>query len=302
MKELIDEILELRKERNALILAHNYQRPEIQDIADFVGDSLELSVKAAETKAEVLVFCGVHFMAETAAILSPGKKVLLPDIDAGCPMADMVDVEELRRMKNEQPDMAVICYVNTSAEVKGESDACCTSANAVKVVQNTKARKILFVPDRHLGAYVSEVTGKELLLWPGFCPTHARIKPEDILKSRTEYPGAHVVVHPECSREVRSLADAVLGTGGIIRYARERDFSALIVGTETGILYRLRKENPRKTFVAASAKAVCPNMKRTTLEKVLESLRTLAPEVSVSEEIRSRARTSLDRMLALGRN
>jgi len=299
--ELKERIAALKAQRNAVILAHNYQRPEVQDVADFVGDSLELSQRAANTGADVIVFCGVHFMAETAAILCPGRKVLLPDAAAGCPMADMITPEKLQEFKRQHPQSAVVCYVNSSAAVKADSDICCTSANANRVVLSLADRKILFVPDRYLGGYVHEVTGRDLLLWPGFCPTHMKINRENILKLKSRYPGAHVVVHPECRPEVRELADAVLSTGGICRYADEKPFKTLIVGTEMGILHRLRKENSHKTFVPASMRAVCPNMKRITLEKVLRSLETLQPEITVPEEVRSRAHRAVERMLTLTR-
>lgn len=288
----------LKKEKNAVILAHNYQRGEVQDIADFIGDSLELSEQAADTDAEVIVFCGVHFMAETAAILCPGKKVLLPDIAAGCPMADMVTLEDFEEVKRQHPRATVVCYVNSSAAVKAASDMCCTSSSAVRIIQALNDQETLFIPDQHLGEYVREVTGKCIILWPGFCPTHAHIRSEDIIRLKAEYPAARVVVHPECRREVRVLADAVLGTGGICRYAREEEFDTLIVGTEVGILHRLRKENPHKTFIPASTKAVCPNMKRTTLDKVVRCLETLQPEITVPDEVRIRARRALDRMFS----
>jgi quinolinate synthase len=295
---LIEEILLLKKNKNAIILAHNYQLGEIQDIADFVGDSLELSQKAAQTGAAVIVFCGVHFMAETASILCPDKRVLLPDLHAGCPMANMVTAEGLRNKKEEYPEATVVCYVNSTADVKAESDVCCTSANAVKIVRNLpEERKILFVPDQYLGYFVSNKTGREMILWPGFCPTHARIRSQDITRLKREYPQAKVVVHPECKPEVTTLADEVLSTGGICRFARDTAAVDIIVGTEIGILHRLRKENPDKRFIPASEQAVCPRMKLITLENVLWSLQDMAPEVKVPEEIRLRAKSAVDRML-----
>jgi quinolinate synthase len=295
---LIEEILLLKKDKNAIILAHNYQLGEIQDIADFVGDSLELSQKAAQTGAAVIVFCGVHFMAETASILCPDKRVLLPDLHAGCPMANMVTAEGLRNKKEEYPEATVVCYVNSTADVKAESDVCCTSANAVKIVRNLpEERKILFVPDQYLGYFVSNKTGREMILWPGFCPTHARIRSQDITRLKREYPQAKVVVHPECKPEVTTLADEVLSTGGICRFARDTAAVDIIVGTEIGILHRLRKENPDKRFIPASEQAVCPRMKLITLENVLWSLQEMAPEVKVPEEIRLRAKSAVDRML-----
>jgi quinolinate synthase len=295
---LIEEILHLKKDKNAIILAHNYQLGEIQDIADFVGDSLELSQKAAQTGAAVIVFCGVHFMAETASILCPDKRVLLPDLQAGCPMANMVTVEGLRQKKEEYPEVTVVCYVNSTADVKAESDVCCTSANAVKIVRNLPEQgRILFVPDQYLGYFVSDKTGREMILWPGFCPTHARIRSQDIIRLKQEYPQAKVVVHPECTPEVTALADEVLSTGGICRFAHDTAAVDIIVGTEIGILHRLRKENPDKRFIPASEQAVCPRMKLITLENVLWSLQEMAPEVKVPEEIRLRAKSAVDRML-----
>lgn len=295
---LIEEILHLKKDKNAIILAHNYQLGEIQDIADFVGDSLELSQKAAQTGAAVIVFCGVHFMAETASILCPDKRVLLPDLLAGCPMANMVTVEGLRQKKEEYPEVTVVCYVNSTADVKAESDVCCTSANAVKIVRNLPEQgRILFVPDQYLGYFVSDKTGREMILWPGFCPTHARIRSQDITRLKQEYPQAKVVVHPECTPEVTALADEVLSTGGICRFAHDTAAVDIIVGTEIGILHRLRKENPDKRFIPASEQAVCPRMKLITLENVLWSLQEMAPEVKVPEEIRLRAKSAVDRML-----
>lgn len=298
---LLEEILRLKRQRGAIILAHNYQRGEVQDLADFVGDSLELSQNASKTEAEVIVFCGVHFMAETASILCPDKKVLLPDINAGCPMANMITAQELIARRKEVPDAAVVCYINSSADVKAESDVCCTSANAVKVIESLDADKILFVPDQYLGHYISTKTDKEMILWPGFCPTHVKIQAEDIINKKGEHPGAKVIVHPECRPEVIALADEVLSTGGMCRFAKQTDAKVIIVGTEVGIIHRLSKENPDKKFIAASPKAVCPNMKKITPEKVLWALQDLAPEVRVAEEIRVRARRAVDRMLEIGR-
>jgi quinolinate synthase len=298
-KELVEQIQSLRKQRNAVLLVHNYQRSEIHDIADFIGDSLELSQKAAATDADVIVFCGVHFMAETAAILCPDRTVLLPDIDAGCPMADMITADKLREKKQEFPNAAVVCYVNTSADVKAESDICCTSANAVKVIDALDDEEILFVPDQYLGHYVSTKTDKKIHLWPGYCPTHARIQPEDITRLKKEHPDARALVHPECRSEVITLADAVLSTSGMCRYAQETDAKEIIVGTENGIIYRMQKENPEKTFLAISDKATCPNMKKITLDKVLWSLREMSPQVTVPETIRVRAKRAVDWMLEI---
>jgi quinolinate synthase len=292
-------ILKLRKERKAVILSHNYQRGEVQDIADFVGDSLELSQIAAKTDADVIVFCGVHFMAETAAILNPGKKVILPDAGAGCPMANMITAEQLRRQKQKMPQATVVTYINSTAAVKAESDYCCTSANGVKIVGSIDNPEIIFVPDQYLGDFIARRTGKILTLWPGYCPTHVRILPEDIASRRQEHPQAKVVVHPECRPDVIALADEALSTSGMIRYAARADVRELIVGTEVEILHRLKKENPGKQFYAASKKAVCPNMKKITLEKIAESLETMAPVVTVPEAIRVRAKRAVDRMLAI---
>ncbi|MBI4187224.1 MAG: quinolinate synthase NadA [Chloroflexi bacterium] len=298
--ELNERVLRLKQERKAVILAHNYQIAEVQDIADFVGDSLELSQSAAKTDAEVIVFCGVHFMAETASILCPDKKVLLPDKNAGCPMANMITGEELRRKKAEMPGAAVVCYVNSLAEVKAESDICCTSANAVKIVQSLDSDDILFIPDQYLGHWVASKTNRKLTLWPGFCPTHVKIRPEDIMAVKKEHPAAKVVVHPECRPEVTAIADEVMGTGGMCRFARQTEATELIIGTEIGILHRLSKENPGKKFFPASKRAVCPNMKLITLEKVLWALEDMATEVKVPEAIRLNAKAAVDKMLEVG--
>jgi quinolinate synthase len=298
-KELAEQIQSLKKQKNAVLLVHNYQRSEIHDIADFMGDSLELSQKAAATDADVIVFCGVHFMAETAAILCPDRTVLLPDIDAGCPMADMITADALREKKEELPDAAVVCYVNSSADVKAESDICCTSANAVRVVDALDDEEILFVPDQYLGHYVSTKTDKKIHLWPGYCPTHARIQPEDITRLKKEHPDARALVHPECRPEVIELADAVLSTSGMCRYAQETDAREIIVGTESGIIYRMQKENPDKTFIPISDKAICPDMKKITLEKVLWSLKEMSPQVTVPEPVRVRAKRAVDWMLEI---
>lgn len=296
--DLVNKINRLKEQRNAVILSHNYQRPEVQDIGDFVGDSLELSRKAAGTDAAVIVFCGVHFMAETASILCPGKTVLLPDAESGCPMADMITADALVRKKQEMPGVHVVCYVNSSAAVKAESEICCTSANAVRVVEGVGPGEILFVPDQYLGHYVSTQTGRHMELWPGFCPTHVKIKPEDILSNKQRYPGSVALVHPECRPEVTAVADHVLSTGGMLKFAKQTDAEVLIIGTEVGILHRLEKENPGKTFIPANARALCPNMKKITLEKVLWALEDMQPEVKVPEDIRRRAKTAVDRMLA----
>ena len=297
---LVEDILDLKKRREAVILAHNYQLGEVQDVADFVGDSLELSQKAARTDASVIVFCGVHFMAETASILCPDKVVLLPDVHAGCPMADMITAERLREKKKEHPQAVVVCYINSSAEVKAESDICCTSANAVGIIESLDASEILFVPDQYLGHYVSTRTGKNMILWPGFCPTHVRITPERIKELKQENPRARAVVHPECRPEVIALADETLSTGGMCRYAQRDDVREMIVGTEIGIIHRLRKENPGKRFIPVSEQAICPDMKSTTLEKILSCLEEMEPQVKVPGRIRVRAKAVVDKMLRIG--
>jgi quinolinate synthase len=299
-EEWIEKILNLKEKRNAVILAHNYQLGEVQDIADFVGDSLELSQRAAKTDAEVIVFCGVHFMAETASILCPDKVVLLPDIHAGCPMADMVTAARLKERKRELPSATVVCYINSSAEVKAESDVCCTSANAVKVIESLDNEEILFVPDQYLGHYISTKTNKRITFWPGYCPTHARIQPQYISELRQQYPQAVVIVHPECRPDVIALADKVLSTGGMCRFTRETEAAEIIVGTEIGIIHRLKKENPGKRFIPVSEQAVCPRMKLITLDTILWTLQEMAPQVKVPEQIRLRARAAVDKMLEIG--
>ncbi len=299
VSNIIKRIQELKKARNAVILSHNYQRGEVQDIADFRGDSLELAQQATKTKADVIVFCGVYFMAETASILNPQKKVLLPDTNAGCPMADMITAEQLLQKKKELTGVTVVTYVNSTAEVKAESDYCCTSANGVKVVNAIKDREILFVPDQYLGDYIIKKTGKSMHLWPGYCPTHVNILPEDIDRRKKEFPKAKVVVHPECRPEVIALADEALSTSGMVRYAAREDVKELIVGTEIEIVHRLNKENPGKKFIPASNKAICPDMKKITLEKILESLETLTPEVKVPEAIRVKALLPVERMMEI---
>jgi len=298
--KVVERIRELKKKRNAVILAHNYQLPEVHDVADFRGDSLELSRIAAKTDARVIVFCGVHFMAETASILSPDKLVIVPDIHAGCPMANMINAEQLRKLKREHPKAVVVGYVNTSAEVKAELDYCCTSTNAVAVVNALKKEKeIIFVPDKYLADYVSKETGRKLISWNGYCPTHVKILPEDITRERKFHPFAKIMVHPECLPQVVSMADKVLSTSGMGKFARETETKELIVGTEVGLIYRLKQDNPDKEFYAASEAAICPNMKRTTQEKVLWALEELKEEVKVSDAIRLKARKALDRMLQI---
>lgn len=297
---IINKILELKKEKNAVILSHNYQRGDVQDIADFVGDSLGLSQKASKTDADVIIFCGVHFMAETAAIICPDKIVVIPDPHAGCPMAAMVTARELREKKKQHPDATIVCYVNSTAEVKAESDICCTSANATKVVASIPEEKeILFIPDKSLGDYVARQLGREMILWEGFCPTHHRILSDHIRRLKEEHPDAKVVVHPECTGDVISLADHVASTTGIVKYVRESNARRFIVGTENGIIHRLKKENPEKQFFHVIKLADCPNMKLNTLEKVLWALEDLEPRVTVPQDIREKARRAIDKMLAL---
>lgn len=299
-KEMITKICELRKELNAVILTHNYQLGEVQDIADFVGDSLELSIKAAKTTADVIVFCGVKFMAETAYMLSPEKSVLLPALESGCPMADMADAEQLLELKAKHPDAMVVTYVNSSIDVKALSDVCVTSANAVKIVNSLpKDREIIFVPDKNLGAYVQRETGRKMILWPGFCPTHMRITPKELKQRISEFPDAKILVHPEARLDVIDLADEALSTGGMIKYAKNSDAKQIIVATEVGMIYRLSKENPKIQFIPVSEQAVCPNMKMHRLDNVLDALENMKHSIVVPEEIRILAKKPIKRMLEL---
>jgi quinolinate synthase len=299
-KDLAGEIEALKKKRKAVILVHNYQLPEVQEIADYRGDSLELSRIAAKTEAKVIVFCGVHFMAETASILSPDKMVIMPDIGSVCPMANMMSAAQLKALKKEHPLAVTVGYVNTSAEVKAELDVCCTSTNAVAVVKALKdSQEIIFVPDKYLGDYVAKNTGRKLICWDGFCPTHIKIMPEDVLREKKFHPRAKVIVHPECLPEVVSMADAALSTSQMCKFVKESPASEFIVGTEVGIIYRLKQDNPDKEFYAASERAVCPNMKRTTQEKVLSALEDLREEVRVKDDIRLRAQKAINRMLEI---
>ncbi len=298
--QLIKSIAELKKSREAIILAHNYQRSEIQEIADFTGDSLGLARQAAATQARIIVFCGVHFMAETANILSPEKITLLPDPEAGCPLADTITVEDLRDLRKKHPRAVVITYVNSSAAVKAESDYCCTSGNAVQVVKAVEAEEIIFAPDRNLGKYVERMTGKKLIIWEGCCPVHDRITREQVEKLKKEHPHALFVAHPECRQEVLELADKVASTTGIYEFVRETSAGEIIVGSERGMLYRLEKENPAKRFYFPSEDTICPNMKLITLEKVLRSLEILEPRVEVPEEVRLRALKAVERMVSIG--
>lgn len=299
MTNVSEEIAELKRARKAVILAHNYERPEVQDAADFTGDSLELARKAATVEADVIAFCGVYFMAETAAILNPSKKVLIPDATAGCPMADMITGEQLRALKAKHPGAAAVCYVNSTAEVKAECDICVTSGNAERVMATfPKDREIIFVPDQHLGSHIAGKLGATYILWPGYCPTHARLTAKQVAAARAAHPGAPVLVHPECTKEVRDAADERLSTGGMCAFARTSPAQEFIIGTETGILHRLRQENPGKRFWPA-AELVCPNMKKTTLENLRDCLRDLSPAVMVPPEIAVRAKRAIDAMLAI---
>lgn len=297
--QILATIDRLRKERRAVILAHNYQLPEIQDVADYVGDSFELSRKAAATDAEVIIFCGVKFMAETAAILSPDKLVILPDENAGCALADSIDKEQLRELKREYPGVPVVCYVNSSAEVKAESDVCCTSANAVRVAKAIESDELIFVPDGNLADYVSRFVEKKIIKWSGFCPTHARVTAEEVKAVKRSYPSAPVVVHPECRPEVVDLADHVASTSGMLKFCRESDAKTVIIGTESGILHRLKKENPGKDFIVLSPSFFCETMKYIDLHKLARSLEELEPVISVSPEVRERALGAVEKMLAL---
>lgn len=301
MKEdLKQKILELKKKRNAVIIVHNYQRDEIQEIADITGDSLALSQAVVKTKADVIVFCGVRFMAESASILNPEKIVLLPVKEAGCPLAEMITIEGLRELKKKNPDAAVVCYVNSSAEVKAESDICCTSSNAIEVVKSLKEKKVIFVPDENLGRYIqSQVPEKEFILWKGFCPTHVRLTPQEVEQVKKLLPKAEFLAHPECRQEVLALADYVCSTGGMFTHVKKSKSKEFIIGTECGMLYKLRKENPDKVFHLPSARLLCPTMKLTTLQSVYEALNELKYEVKVPEDIRNKAKHALDRMLKI---
>ncbi|NOX71702.1 MAG: quinolinate synthase NadA [Candidatus Micrarchaeota archaeon] len=295
---IVDRIKSLKKEKNAVILVHNYQRPEIYEIADFIGDSLELSRKAAETKADIIVFCGVRFMAETAKILSPEKTVLLPDKDAGCQMANMVTADDVRRLKSENPKIPVVSYVNTTAEVKAESDICCTSANAVKIVESLNSESVIFVPDINLGSYVQQMTGKNIILAHGFCYAHMHIFPDMITGLKKHHPEAVVIAHPECRKDVRDMADEILSTGGMIKFAKESPANEFIIATESGMVERLKREIPYKTFYPVES-SVCINMKKITLEKVLGSLENEQYRIEIEENVQKKAYAALMKMLNL---
>jgi len=298
-EELRARILELKEKRRAIIVAHNYQLPEIQDLADFIGDSLELSRKAAQVEAEVIVFCGVHFMAETASILAPEKIVLLPDLQAGCPMANMITADELREWKKNYPGHPVVCYINTTAAVKAEADVCCTSSNAVEVVNSLEAEEILFVPDKNLGSYIQRHTAKKIISWDGFCYVHHQFSSGDIRRSREKHPGAQIWVHPESPPEVIDGADLVLSTGKMVKEARKTNHREIVIGTEEGIIYRLKKENPEKNFYPLKSGSICFNMKKITLDKVYRALDSMEPKVTVPPDIRARALGAIEKMISL---
>lgn len=293
------KIAVLKKKRHAIIIAHNYQRIEVQQVADILGDSLELSQAVVKVKAKVVLFCGVHFMAETASILNPKKKILLAVKEAGCPMADMITLKELRQLKKTYPGVPVVCYVNSSAEVKAESDVCCTSSNAIEIVNSLPDKQVIFVPDKNLGIYVqSKLPNKKIILWEGFCPTHIRVSEEEIVEAKRKYPKAEFLAHPECPTRLLQHADYIGSTSGMLRYTRQTQVKEFIVGTESGMIYRLQKENPDKKFYCPSEHFICADMKLTTLGWIAHSLEKLVFEVKVSAAIRKKAKRVLDRMLS----
>jgi quinolinate synthase len=300
--DLAHEIRTLLAEKNAVLLAHNYQNPQIQDIADITGDSLGLSMAAAETDADIIVFCGVHFMAESAAILSPEKTVLLPRPDAGCPMADMITKEEALVFKEKHPGAELVTYVNSTADVKSVTDICCTSANAIRVVGSVKSDPILMAPDRNLAQYTARFTDKDIIWWNGFCPTHEAVTQDDIKEAREKYPDAELIVHPECRPEVIDVADYVASTSGMLSYTKKSPKKKFIIGTEIGMLHPLRKENPDKEFYPASEKMICPNMKKTTLQDIHQCLSQKTGVITVSEDVRIHAKKALDKMIQVKRD
>jgi len=299
LKQAKEKIAKLKRELNAIIVAHNYQRPGVQDIADFTGDSLELARRCVGANAEIIVCCGVRFMAETAAILNPASTVLLSHPDAGCPLADMIDVEKLKQWKERYPKATVVAYVNTTAAIKAESDICCTSANGIEVVSAVPNEEILFIPDQNLGHYISTKTKKRIILYPGFCDTHAKVTAEQVSLAKQRYPQAKVLVHPECRPEVINLADAALSTSQMLRYAKQSNDRTFLIGTEEGTLHPLRKQNPEKKFYIIASNFVCSDMKKTTLETVIKTMETRSNVVTVPEEVRIRAKQAIDRMLAI---
>ncbi len=296
---LQDEIRILKKESDAIILAHNYQRAEVQDIADFVGDSLELSLKAKECKEGVIVFCGVRFMAETAKLLSPQKTVLLPEPNAGCPLADMMNEESFTNWRNQFPQYPLVTYINSTVEIKAKTNICCTSANAVKIINSVEADTILFGPDRCLGSWLQEKCQKNLILFPGYCPTHQLITSEDMLMARANHPDAVIMVHPECPKEIRDLSDFVVGTGGMLQIAKTSQANHFMIGTEEGMAYRLQKEVPTKHFTLVSHRLYCPNMKKTTLESVKRALLEKQESIVIPSLYQDKALISIERMLAI---
>ncbi len=297
--DIKDRITRLKREKNAVILVHNYQIPEVQDVADFLGDSLDLSRRASETNANRIVFAGVRFMAETAKLLSPKKKVLLTSRTAGCPLAEMITLPEIQEMKKKYPDAKVVSYVNTTAEIKAESYICCTSANALKITKSVDANKIIFVPDRNLANWVSRFTNKEVIPADGFCYVHELFGKEDVANARKTYPDAAVIVHPECRKEVIDLADEVLSTGGMVRFAKKTDKRTIIIGTEEGIIARLKRENPEKEFYSLGQRRICRDMKKTNLKDILCSLEEEIYEINLPEDIMRKAGLAMERMLAV---
>jgi len=300
-KKIIENINKLKEQNNTVILVHNYQNPEIQDIADIIGDSLDLAIKATKTNAKNIVFCGVDFMAESAKILNPDKNVIIPDLDAKCPMIQMIKPYQLKILMKKNPDAEVVSYINTTAEIKALSDICCTSSNGVNVVKSRSSDKIIFVPDRNLGAYIQRsILDKELILWPGICPTHHNMQKEEMLDIKKKHPRAEILVHPECRPEIIDIADHVFSTSGMVNYSKKSDTQEFIIGTEKDMCYRLKKETPEKTFYSLSS-AVCPNMKKITLEKVLKSMESLEPKIKLSEDIMQKAKVPLQKMMNIGR-
>lgn len=300
-EQLVQELLKMKKERNAIIVAHYYQRSEIQNIADTIGDSYYLSKVAKDCSEKVIVFCGVKFMAESAKILSPEKTVLIPVSDAGCPMADMADPEEVLELKKQHPHAKVVCYINSSAEVKAVSDVCCTSSNAVKIVKNIEEKEIIFIPDKNLGQYVQEqLPEKKIILWSGFCITHRKVRPEEVRKTKELHEGIKVLVHPECEAEVRNMADYMGSTGGIIDYVSKSGDKEFLIVTEEGVIHQLKKENPDKKFYMPSGGMMCVNMKKTSLEDVYNSLKYMQHEVNLDEDTRKKAYKALMNMHKLG--
>lgn len=295
--KLQNKIKKLKEKKKAILLVHNYQRDEIQEIADYLGDSLGLALQAAKTEADTIVFCGVKFMAETAKILSPSKKILLPEIDAGCPMANMVTAKDIIKLKNKYPEAKVVSYINTNAEVKAVSDVCCTSSNAVQVVKNIDTDKIIFTPDKHLGHWIQRFVDKKMIIWDGYCYVHSRITPEEVKAAKKNIPDAPLIVHPECRKEVIDLADKVGSTGDMVKFTRESDAKRIIIGTEAGLINRLKRENPNKEFFAAGTPKICQNMKKITLESVYHSLYKSQYEINLSDEIIQTAKNALKLML-----